>query len=418
MDGADSSGGADSGGARRALSGPASGRLALSGAAPAFDFDAAFDLSGGALALEGRVDGDSFAVDGALDHPSLAALLAAAGIGGGLARLPGAAALRASVSGDGDAVRVDDLAADLAADRGGSRVSGRLALDLSGRRPKLAGALAADRLRAAFLLPASGAGEDPSRAPLGLSWLRGADAELDVSAAAFDLAGLPLEDARAALVLRDGALEAAPLSGRLFGGAVEARLRLSAGAAPELGGEVAVSGARLAPALERLAGIRSVSGPVDFSMRFSTAGATAQRMVLALEGGGEFRAAGGRISGFDLAAAAAAIGAARESGAPPDLSALAEGETAYDSLSGTFAVSGGRLRAEGVRLAAGGAEARVAVDANLAARRHRAVAAVRFTGRPALPPVTLYREGPLDSPRRRADAGAFAGATATAEQAP
>lgn len=399
--------GADTADARRALSGPASGRLALSGATPAFTFDAAFDLSGGALALEGRVDGDSFAVDGALDHPSLAAALAAAGIGGGLARLPGAVALRATASGDGDIARIDDFSADLASGRGGSRASGSLALDLSGRRPKLTGALAADRLRAAFFLPASGAGADPSRAPLGLSWLRGADAELDVTAASLDLAGLPLEDARAALVLRDGALEAAPLAGRLFGGAAEARLRLSAGAAPELGGEISVSGARLAPTLERLAGIRSLSGPVDFGMRFATAGATAQRMVLALEGDGEFRAADGRIAGFDLAAAAAAIGAARESGAPPDLSALGEGETAYETLSGTFSISGGRLRAGGVRLAADSAEARVSVEANLAARRHRAAAELRFAAHPDLPPVILRREGPLDSPRRRADFGEF-----------
>ncbi len=406
--------GADTADARRALSGPASGRLALSGAAPAFAFDAAFALSGGALALEGRVDGDSFAVDGALDHPSLAAALAAAGIGGGLARLPGAVALRAAASGDGDGARIDDVSADLASGRGGIRASGSLALDLSGRRPKLTGALAADRLRAAFFLPASGAGADPSRAPLGLSWLRGADAELDVSAASLDLAGLPLEDARAALVLRDGALEAAPLAGRLFGGAVEARLRLSAGAAPELDGEIAVSGARLAPALERLAGIRSVRGPVDFGMRFATAGATAQRMVLALEGDGEFRAADGRIAGFDLASAAAAIAAARESGAPPDLSALGEGETAYETLSGSFSVAGGRLRAGGVRLAAGAAEARVSVEANLAARRHRAAAELRFAAYPDLPPVILRREGPLDSPRRRADFGEFSAALGAA----
>ncbi len=157
-----------------------------------------------------------------------------------------------------------------------------------------------------------------------------------------------------------------------------------------------------------------MSGPIDFGMRFATAGATAQRMVLALEGDGEFRAADGRIAGFDLAAAAAAVAAARESGAPPDLSALAEGETAYETLSGTFAVSGGRLRAGDVRLAAGAAEARVSVEANLAARRHRAAAEARFTDHPALPPVTLYREGPLDSPRRRVDAEAFARAVGAA----
>ena len=390
-----------------ALAAPASGALTAAGTPQAFSVDASFDLAGGALSFAGDVRGGetpSLDATAGFAHPALEALLAAFGSGGdaaAAARPAGAVAARARVLGDAAGWRARDIDATLA----GNRIAGDLALDMTAARPKLTGALAADRAAAAFFLPVRG--EDGAGGAVDLSALRAVDAALSLRAGSLDLYGLVFEDAEAALSLADGVLDAAPLNGRLFGGVASASGALAARSGMRLEGALDVVGMDAAEALQALAGVGSVTGPVDARFRFSTAGEEPERMLLALDGQGAFRGAGGAIDGFDLSALSAALAAARDGGGAADFSAATVGRTAFRELGGAFEIAGGRLRAPGLRLSADGAEADIGVEANLAARRHRVTTTVRFAAQDGLPPLTLYRDGPIDAPRRGADTAAM-----------
>ena len=384
---------------------PASGALTAAGTPQAFSVDARFDLAGGALSFAGDVRGaetPSLDATAGFAHPALEALLAAFGSGGdgAAARPAGPVAARARVLGDATGWRARDIDATLA----GNRIVGDLALDMTAARPKLTGALAADRAAAAFFLPVRG--DDGAGGAVDLSALRAVDAELSLRAGTLDLYGLVFEDAEAALSLADGVLDADPLNGRLFGGVASASGALAARSGMRLEGALDVVGMDAAEALQALAGVGSVTGPVDARFRFSTAGEAPERMLLALDGQGAFRGAGGAIDGFDLSALAAALAAARDGEGAADFSAATVGRTAFRELGGAFEIAGGRLRAPDLRLSADGAEADIGVEANLAARRHRVTTTVRFAAQDGLPPLTLYRDGPIDSPRRGADTAA------------
>lgn len=390
-----------------AVAAPASGALTAAGTPQAFSVDAMFDLAGGALSFAGDVRGaETPSLDATAEfaHPALEALLAAfdpGGDAGAAARPAGPVAARARVLGDATGWRARDIDATLA----GNRIAGDLALDMTAARPKLTGALAADRAAAAFFLPVRS--DDGTGGAVDLSALRAVDAELSLRAGSLDLYGLVFEDAEAALSLADGVLDAAPLNGRLFGGVASASGALAARSGMRLEGALDVVGMDAAEALQALAGVGSVTGPVDARFRFSTAGEEPERMLLALDGQGSFRCAGGAVDGFDLSALAAALAAARDGERAADFSAATVGRTAFRELGGAFEIAGGRLRAPDLRLSADGAEAEIGVEANLAARRHRVTTTVRFAAQEGLPPLTLYRDGLIDSPRRGADTAAM-----------
>ncbi len=402
--------GANPAAAPQSLSGPFDATLAATGAEDDFALDAAAGLAGGALSLSGRVAGmdenRSWAFDAALDHPDSAGLLTALGFQGGLARRPGAVRLSGGVSGDRNGLEIRDLAAALA-DR---ELRGSAALEFSGPRTKIAADLTAGRIAAADFLPAGAFGDldAESSETIDFSPLRRFDAELSLAAEALDLAGYVFEDASLEASLHDGALRLESLAGGLFGGSATVAGRLEAGAAPRLHGAVALRGAGAGPLLARAADIRSWRGPIDVDLRFATEGTGKRRMFRALDGTGAFRGAGGEIDGLDLEAAAAAL----EADEPFSGAALEAGSTAYRGIEGNFDIAGGRLRAPHIVLTAEGAAADIAVDADLAAWRHRLAARIDFESRPDLPPVFMRREGPIDAPRRRVEFRALARAAA------
>ncbi len=407
--------GADPAAVPAALAGPATARATVAGDAGALELDAAFDFAGGALTMAGTVadaaQSPSFDLAVALDHPAMAPLFAGFGVDTSLARRPGAISVRARVAGTPSEFDVRDLVADL----GGARVAGAVALNLAAPQPKLtadlaAGAVAADMiLRAAAGAAADGREAARSSQRIDLSALRRVDADLRLAAESLDIGGLPFADADLRLTLDDGTLEVAALTGRLFGGAAAARGTLAAGAVPRLDGTISVDGADVEAALAHLAGTGSMTGAVDFEMRFAAAGESGRQMILALDGEGALNGAGGGwIDGIDLAAVAAVLGAVAETGRLPDLADAAAGRTAWRDLGGAFRIAGGRLRADDLRLAFDGAAAVVSVEADLMTRRHEVAAAVHFDAHPGLPPLVLARRGPLDAPRFDSPAAAAA----------
>ena len=416
--------GAEPGGASESPGGPSAAApfaatVAAAGAEDDFAFDAAADLGAGALSLSGRAAGTgedrSWTLDAALEHPDSAGLLSALGFEGELARRPGGVRFSGAVSGDAGGLEIRDLEAALA----DSGLRGRLALEFPAprtkrtNRTKISADLSARRLAAADFLPAAmfGGGSGPDES-FDLSPLRRFDAELSLAADALDLGGYVFGGAAAELALEDGLLRLESLTGALFGGAAAVAGRLTAGAPPRLHGAVALRGADAGLLLARAADIGGWRGPVDMDLRFATEGTGKRSMLRALDGTGSFRGADGEIDGFDLAAAAASA-----AGEAPFLAALEEGSTAYREIEGAFDIARGRLRAPDVVLTAEGAAAEIAVEADLAARRHRLSAYIGFDAHPGLPPVPVRSEGPFDAPRRFVEFGALARA-ATGGAAP
>lgn len=402
---------------------PFAATIAAAGAEDDFTFDAAAGMGAGALSLSGRAAGAgedrSWTLDAALEHPDSAGLLSALGFDGGLALRPGGVRFSGAVSGNADGLEIRDLEAVLA----DSGLRGRLALEFPAQRAKQAkpmtrtkitADLSAGRIAAADFLPAAmfGGGSGPDES-FDLSPLRRFDAELSLAADALDLGGHVFEDAAVGLALDDGLLRLDSLAGELFGGSAAVAGRLAAGAPPRLHGAVALRGADAGLLLARAADIGAWRGPVDVDLRFATEGTGKRSMFRALDGTGSFRGADGEIDGFDLAAAAASA-----PGEAPFLAALEEGSTAYRGIEGAFDIAQGRLRAPNVILTAEGAAAEIAVEADLATRRHRLSAYIGFDAHPDLPPVLVRGEGPFDAPRRLVEFGALARAATSGDAPP
>lgn len=386
---------------------PFAATIAAAGAEDDFTFDAAADLGAGALSLSGRAAGAgenrSWTLDAAVEYPDSAGLLSALGFEGGLARRTGGVRVSGAVSGDADGLEIRGLEAVLA----DSGLRGRLALEFPAprtKRTKIAADLSAGRIAAADFLPAAmfggGSGADES---FDLTPLRRFDAELALAADALDLGGYVFENAAVELALEDGLLRVESLAGDLFGGSAAVAGRLAAGAPPRLHGAIALRGADAGLLLARAADIGSWRGPVDLDLRFATEGTGKRSMLRALDGTGSFRGADGEIDSFDLAAAAESA-----AGEAPFLAALEEGTTAYRQIEGAFDIAGGRLRAPNALLTADGAAAEIAVEADLATRRHRLSAYIGFDAHPDLPPVLVRGEGPFGAPQRFVEFGALA----------
>ena len=361
----------DEGAAPPPLTGPVSVDARTIGVAAAMAFEADAVLGGGQWALRGKIDGDEsarrFSIDATVRYADAARLL----------RVPDAA--------DGPAAPGAALSGSIEAMGGAEAFEIKAGFELGGGALTLAGAV-------------GGLPESPSFA------LTGALDHPDLAAL---LAGLGLD------------------GGPAPGGAVRVRAGVSGGAAPEsaargmiVAGDLSAS-AGLAPALRLLAGIDSLSGPAELELNFQAA-AAGRPWIETLRGDGALRGAGGRIDGFDLASLSAAVAAARETGgvrALAGLAALAAGGTDYRDLRGGFRIVDGRLRAPDLRLAADAADVAVSLDLDLPAWQHRVAASAAFHAHPDLPPLTLYRDGPIDAPLRYNDIGEAAKAIAVAAPA-
>ncbi len=199
------------------------------------------------FALEASLGGATLALDGALERPldgqglslraeahaeSLADLSAAAGAG----LPPAPLRLALSLEEKNRVFRVSDLELEL----GASRVTGSLALDVSGERPELTGALRAPVLdldagdEADTSAPPAPAGDGRvfSADPLPLDGLRAVDADVTVEAERVLAGGVELEAASLRLLLRDGRLTLEPFEAELAGGLLSGRVSVDAADSP------------------------------------------------------------------------------------------------------------------------------------------------------------------------------------------
>ncbi|MDJ0851718.1 MAG: AsmA family protein [Myxococcota bacterium] len=244
---------------------------------------ATLDLDG---SLERPLDGRGLALRAEAHAESLADLSAAAGAG--LPPVPLRLAL--SLEEEDWVFRVSDLALEL----GASRFTGSLALDLSGARPELTGALLAPLLdldagdEAAASSPPAPAGDGRvfSADPLPLDGLRAADADVTFEAERLLAGGVELEASSLRLLLRDGRLTLEPLRASLAGGLLMGRASVDAAdSPPSFALRMQGSGIDLGALVEQAVGPDVLSGgTTKFEIDLVAQGASLRSLMASLDG--------------------------------------------------------------------------------------------------------------------------------------
>lgn len=330
----------------------------------------------------------------------------------------GALALTGKVAYDGRTARVDDAVVSLEQ----STAKGNLALELPGARPKISGKVAVDRIDASPFLSAKGAaGGQPgsaaaakpapaptpahagwSEAPIDLSALSSADADLDMTVGHLKLRDLELSDAALKLELIAGRLDSTLAHLGLYKGTGKGRLQVdSAAKPPRVSLSTELSKIDAQPLLVAALGTDRLSGTGDMMLAIETSGASEKAMVEALSGHGGLALKDGTINGLDLVAmvqnaANAFLEARGGSGGP---------STRFASLAASFTVDRGIARNQDLHLDAPLLQLTGAGSIDLPRRQisYRIVprAASGIIGKGIAVPVVI--DGPLDAPSYRPD---------------
>lgn len=378
----------------------------------ALALDAKLDMLGGELSASGTAGLDKTALAVTARHPSLRRLLA--GLGHRSAGEPGPLEASFRLAGDGGTWRADNI--EIAA--GSARISGFVALDARGSKPRLdarldaAGEIAVDpylEARQSASLPihlaqAQGGLPAPSdrwsRERLDLGWLAAFDGAADVTAESVRWGDWRLEAGRARLEVADAALAVKSLAGRIFGGALSGE--------GSLGDRFAAKLSLRDAALAALGLDDRVEGTGALDLDVAGAGQSPYEIVSRLSGTARIAARNGRFSGIDLRAVSDRL---HNIDRITDVLALVReasgGTTPFSTLDGTFRIERGTARSEDLKLVADAGEATATARLDLPAWTIESLVSFRLTDHPGSPPLGLILEGPIDSPRRSFDTRAL-----------
>lgn len=415
----------------------------------------AFRLEGGAQVGEGSADldcdlevlgGHAHAVgtlsDGesgtnltlTLDHPSFTGLAqtlwpAYRPAGGDLG------ALKLSTKIAGGAGRIDVGAFSLAI--GAATIAGTGTLSLDGARPKLTADLTLGDWAIDALLPArrtaaedragegglapgvmlAQAGTAPPRPPASSRWTRSPNdwSYLQAVDLAVTLVGKSVsygpwrvDQPAATIALVDGTLDLAKLGGRVYGGALDGTVHLSAKSTLGLRAQLTLHDTDLKAALLGLAGVKAIDGRVDLAADVATSGSSQLDLVSHLTGTASIKAHDGSLQGIDIRAVADRLDAA---GKPADLlglgKAVAGGATRFSALDGSFRLKDGSVVGDDLHLAVEGGEGRGTIAVDLPAWTVDSRVEFRLASASGAPPLVLRVNGSLDEPHETVDVNAL-----------
>lgn len=215
---------------------------------------------------------------------------------GGLSRLTGAALpalgpvkLAGSLADSANGWRLSDLKAAI----GHSDLHGDLALDLSGKLPRLTGGLRAGTLALAdFSAPSPAKPADGrlfSADPLPLDSLRAAELDVSLAAAKLVVGSVTATDMSADIQLKNGRLAAKPVKGLLAGGPLDGELSLDTGGAAQL----RLSGSNID--LGRFAPNLLNGGRTDLKLDLAGKGTSLRALMAGLSGSAVASVGEGRI---------------------------------------------------------------------------------------------------------------------------
>jgi uncharacterized protein involved in outer membrane biogenesis len=378
------------------------------------DVSVRFAVLGGELGAEGVVTGivDAPAYDLAVrvEHPDLAAIA-------GARAAPVALLLEGRIAGDAARFRLDGLTGAI----GPTEIeSGSVDARFDGERPFFAVVLAAGDVTADMFAPiaavgtgdAGGAGAEDAPAPgagrwssepLRLAGLEAFDGRASVTARSLLLSPHRLDEVALEMTLSGGVLEIERLSGRAYGGKADLSGRLVATGTPTIETVIRIEGADLRALLLNAADVGELSGVLDLSGSFRTAGRSEADMVSALSGEAGISVRDGAVDGIDLARLDAQLADIDSEGDIAGLvgAALAGGSTELRSLTGSFNAEKGVLRSDDLHAVFDGAEGTGEATIDLARWRLRLDSGFKLASHAEAPAVGLILDGPIDAPRRK-----------------
>ena len=324
------------------------------------------------------------------------------------------------VAGEASAFAISEISGSI----GPVAVIGALGVGLGGERPRVAGNLRTSEIIVDLFLPVPGSGAGAADAapapsvgardgddggqgrwstdPIDLRWLDTVDVEIALASSAIDYGRYRFVEPSLRLVLDDGALDIAPLTGTLYGGAVEITARLVGATAPKVALALRLDDADLLQALIESAQIDRASGRLAVSAALSAEGANQFELISSLAGDGRFSAREGSVRGVDLRRLSNRLDRLNEITDYLGLiqASLSGGETMYSTLDGTFQASGGIIRSDDLRMSLDGGEAEGTATVDLPQWGIDLRTRARLVDHPEAPGVGLDVFGSLDSPQR------------------
>jgi AsmA protein len=221
-------------------------------------------------------------------------------------------------------------------------------LTTAGDRPKLTAKITAGALELAGLSGGAGGGAEGGASASGwpkdridVSALAALDADVALSAESADLgiaklgavqAKLTIDRARAVIDLRRVAAYDGTISGQFV---VNGRKGLSTG------GDLTFAGMALQPMLQDFGGYDRLIGTGDLRVKFLASGNSVDALMHSVEGSGAVSLTKGELRGLDIAGMLRTL----------DTSYVGEGQkTIFDSIAGTFAMKGGDLTNDDLKL--------------------------------------------------------------------
>ena len=376
---------------------------------------------GGSFALNQAVPGFDVAFEAR--HPELSQLLATLALDyRPAARTLGPAALALHAKGTTAEAALSNLAVKI----GAAEIAGLAKISLAAPRPRMALDLKAGVLDFdPFLPPDPAAGRQRpigapvpvagqtgwSRAPLDLGALQAIDGEIALVATALAARGTRIDNADVKATLANGAFDLAKFTGTMFGGAFDAKGKLTA--ASSHGAELAVTlkNANLRQAARSTAQMEVVDGHLDADLAVTTRGASQADLIAGLAGKGKFAVRDGVAEGFDLPGFSARLNNLDNAVAFIGLAqtALSGGHTPFSRLDGSYVIESGVLRSTDIRLEAPAGAGRGNAVIDLPRQTIDASGEFRLTEHPKAPPVGLKLVGPLDRPQRSYELDALQG---------
>lgn len=376
------------------------GNFALGQAAPGFD-----------VSFEAR-------------HPELSQLLAALALDyRPAARTLGPAALALHAKGTTAAAELSNLSVKV----GAADIAGRAKLSFAAPRPRIALDLKAGVLDIDPFLPPDPAASGRQRtigapvpvagqtgwsgAPLDLGALNALDGEIALVVTALAARGTRIDNAEVKATLAHGKLDLAKFTGTMFGGAFDAKAKLTAASSHSAELTMTLKNANLRQAARSAAQMEVVDGHLDADLAVTTSGASQADLIAGLAGRGKFAVRDGVVEGFDLPGFSARLSGLDNAVAFIGLAqtALSGGRTPFTRLDGSYVIEGGTLKSNDIRLEAPAGAGRGTAVIDLPRQTIDARGEFRLTEHPKAPPVGLKLAGPLDRPQRSYELDALQG---------
>ena len=241
-----------------------------------------------------------------------------------------------------------------------------------------------------------------SQEPVDLSGLRSFDGRLELRPRGLTYGDYEFSEPVLLATLENGTLSVDPLSGGLFEGKAAIKVTIKAERPAKIDMSLALDGANIEQALEVGADLNRVTGRFDMSGTLTTTGQSQFDWVNNLAGRISFSAREGVVRGIDLPAFSGRLGRLDEALDFADLilRTMQGGETAYESIRGTFVVRDGVARSEDLAAAFDAAAGSGSAVVDLARWRLDMRTKARLTDHPQSPDIGLDLAGPLDAPQR------------------